>query len=157
MLRTAMNSDKDLLAIAYRQTEKALAKAKKDMSTLEEEAIKALTGDGAYSFDVINKLYCPSNSKSSKPPSLKSIDSPLKNAELEQRMKHTTDIERIYTWADSFSNAPFDQKRVIIAAIVEKVSVSDVDHIEVGMKLTARQYLSEGEENKEKGDGTRVI
>lgn len=61
------------------------------------------------------------------------------------------------SWADSFSNAPFDQKRVIIAAIVEKVSVMDIDHIEVTMKLTARQYLSEGEENKGEGGGTRAI
>lgn len=157
MLRAAMSAEKNLLTIAIRQAEKALTKAKKDMSTLEDEAIKALTGEGAYSIDVINKLMPVQQKKLEDAQAEVARLTSERTAELDRQAKHLSEIERIQTWADSFRAASFDKKRVVIASIIDKISVTSVDDIEVALKLTARQYLSEVVEEQDEGDETNVI
>lgn len=45
------------------------------------------------------------------------------------------------TWADTYDTSPVEKKRIVIAAVVEKVSVLDKDHVEVVLFLSMLQFL----------------
>lgn len=117
-----------------------------DMAVLEEEAIKTITGEGAYTVELINRLMPIQREKLSKAhEEMTRLNEEMKQ-EVERRAEHIAEIEQIHTWADSFEAAAFDHKRTIIAGVVEKVVVANVKEIEVVLKLTARQFLGENSE-----------
>ncbi len=140
MLRTAMASDTNVLSIAFRQADKTLKKAQKDMATLEEEAIKSITGDGSYTVEVINRLMQIQKEKLARAEvEMARLGAEMQD-EVERSAKRLAEIEQIQSWADSFDAAPFDQKKVIVATVVEKVLVKSVRDVEVIFRLTTEQY-----------------
>lgn len=141
MLRAAMQQEKSHLAIALKQSESALKKAQKDMSALEDEAIKAVTGDGAYSVDFINTLVL--KQRSTLENAKAELDRLTKEVaeETQRQSSRMVDIEQIHTWADVYEKAEFKHRRTIVAAIVERVTVRAVDDIDIELKLTAKQFL----------------
>lgn len=147
MLQSAMASENSLLAIAYRQAEKALKKAQKDMAALDEEAIRTLTGEGSYTVEMINRLLPIQQDKLDKAQAEFSRLAAEQGLELERRTKQIAEIDRVLTWAETFEASSFDKKRMIVAAIVEKVAVLDTQHVDITLKLTSRQFLGEDMKN----------
>lgn len=145
-LKAAMESESSLLTQALQQAKKGLEKIRKDMEKLQEEAIKALTGDSVYSTELINKLLPVQEEKLLEAQQKYDRLKKEREQEKERQAKHCKVVDDLRTWADTFENASFEKKREVIAAAIEKVTVWDENKVDVQLRFTAQQYFNCSEE-----------
>ena len=141
MLRAAGDRVQAVNNDALEKVDAALKKAQAEMSALEEEAVKALTGESKMDLNFINSLI---------PKRRANLDKALSEterirAEIENDAKmqeiHLKEIKMIRTWAETFETASIETKRTIIAALIEKVIVSDGYALDIHFRVTAEQFL----------------
>ncbi|MDD3335975.1 MAG: SH3 domain-containing protein [Eubacteriales bacterium] len=136
-----MRREESTQAKALRDAEAAIEKATKAVAALEEEAIKALTGESRIDLSIINQIL---------PKQKTALDQAHKEyqrivlenqAEEESLTAKRLQITKTLEWAKLFDNASTEAKQMIIANIVEHVTVNRGYKIDVKLKLTARQFL----------------
>jgi len=142
MLNAALNCTNNIGSISLKHAEMAVKEAEKAVAVLEEEAVKALMGEKALDVSIINDLM------------------PKKKAMLEAAVEHLASIrieieaegaakekcqyelQSIHTWADTFEDANPDIKRMIIAQLLERVTVQRGYKIHIDMSITANQFFN---------------
>lgn len=140
-VKAAMRREESTQAKALKDAEAAIEKAAKAVAALEDEAVKALTGEGRIDLNIINQIL---------PKQKAALDQAheeyqrilLENqAEEEALMMKRSQINKALEWAELFDDASTEAKQMIISNIVERVTVSRGYKIDVKLKLTARQFL----------------
>lgn len=121
--------------------EEALKKAQNEMAALEEETVKALTGESKLDINFINGLIPKRKANLEKATEeverLRAViaDAEKKNNELDQELK------MILSWADAFDTASYEVKRSIISALIERIEVYDDYRLDIHFRITAEQFL----------------
>lgn len=152
MLRAAMSSESNVLDMAIKRAQRTFEQAKRAYDMIQDEAIKALTGDGAYTTEMINVLMPKQKAALDEAQAEYERLSKERNQEMKRRSAHTSQIKKMQTWADSFDSQDTDEKRQIIASVVEKVIVGDDYKVQVVFNITAAQYLG----GDDVGDASQV-
>lgn len=135
--RRTSSIDEDALANA----EEALEKAQNEMIALEEEAVKALTGESKLDINFINGLIPKRRANLEKATAeverLRALiaDTEAKNSALDQELK------MILSWADAFDSASNEVKRSIIAALIERIDVYNDYRLDIHFRISAEQFL----------------
>lgn len=141
MLKSSASHQNSMLRFSLEQAENALNKAQTDMASVQDEAIKALTGESTFSPEFVKGLI--SKQTAVLDAAKNEYERLLKEAADEEKLtaEQLTNIHLIKTWADIYDAAEIKQKRMIVAAIVEKVKVFKEDNIDISLKLTMEQFL----------------
>ena len=141
MLRAAGDRVQAVNGDAMEKAEAALKKAQSEMTALEEEAVKALTGESKMDLNFINSLIPKRRANLEK--AMAETDRIRAEIENDAKMQevHLREIKMIRTWADTFEAASLETKRTIIAALIEKVVVSDDYTLDIHFRISAEQYL----------------
>jgi len=141
MLRVASERVRSVNGDALEKAEANLKKAQTEMTALEEEAVKALTGESKMDLNFINSLIPKRRANLEK--ALAEVE--RIRAEIENDAKlneiHIREIETIRSWAETFEAASLETKRSIISALIDKVVVNNDYNMDIHFRITAQQYL----------------
>lgn len=140
-LKAAMKREENTQAKALKDAEAAIEKVAKAVSALEDEAVKALTGESRLDLDIINQLM-PKQQAALKQAQEEYQRILLANqAEEETLALKRLQIRKTLEWAEMFDSAPLETKQMILAELIERVDVARGYEIRIKIKLTARQFL----------------
>lgn len=122
-------------------TSKAANAFYQQMSALEDEAVKALTGESKLDISFINGLIPKRRATLEKATEelarLRGViaETEKKNASINQELKI------ILSWADAFDSASTDVKRSIISALIDRITVYDDCSLDIHFRISAEQFL----------------
>jgi len=111
------------------------------MSALDEEAVKALTGESKMDLFFTNSLIPKRRVNLEK--ALTETERIRTEIENDAKMQevHLREVKMIRTWAETFETASLETKRTIIAALIDRIVVSDDYSLDIHFRVTAAQYL----------------
>lgn len=129
--------------IALRQAQKAFEQAEKQVTALEEEAVKALTGESQLDLTVVNSMLVKHRSK------LEAARAAMEEAEA--RMQADKDssrdtkgqINELLSWAECFEKADIATKHLIIARLIDRVVVSTGYKVHIKFKASLKQFIGQ--------------
>lgn len=140
-IKTAMRREESTQAKALKDAEAAVEKAAKAVAALEDEAIKALTGESRLDLLIINQLLPRQRDALEQAKEEYQRILLTNQAEEEMLAAKRMEIQKTLEWADIFDQAPLETKQMILASLIERVTVGRGYKINVQFKLSARQFL----------------
>ena len=150
MLQNAVMKEYQEFELALKQAEKDLKKARSEMSTLEEEVMKSLTGesmlDNEFLKQMIPKRRATLDTASQR---YDEIKDKLENCANSAQTK-AKEIEKTKAWAAAFDVASFETKRMVLARLIERVEVKRGYKIKVRFKITAKEFLGTAVSSQDK-------
>ena len=111
------------------------------MASLEDEAIKALTGESRLDLSIINQLLPRQRDALEQAKEEYQRILLANQAEEETLTAKRMEIQKTLEWAEMFDTAPRETKQMILASLIERVTVGRGYKINVQFKLSARQFL----------------
>ena len=111
------------------------------MTALEEEAVKALTGESALDLSVINTMIIKHRAK--RDAAAQTIEEARARLEQEQMSQKETQaqIDEMLSWADCYDKANIETRHMIIARIIERVEVRANRKIHIKFRISFDQFL----------------
>lgn len=140
MLKQAVMQEHNELNNALRVAEKELKKAQTEMTALEEAAMKSLVGESVLDDEMIKRMI--PKRRAALEAATQRYDG-LKH-QLEDSAKiaaqKAKEIERTKSWAAAFHVASFETQRMILARLIDRVTVKRGYEIEVRFKITVDEF-----------------
>ena len=137
-----MQREENTQAKALKDAEAAIEKAVKAVSALEDEAVKALTGESRLDLEIINQLMPKQQAALARAKEEYQRILLANQAEEDTLALKRLHIRKTLEWAEMFDNAPRETKQMILAELIERVEVRRNYEITVKFKLTANQFLN---------------
>ena len=141
LLKSACKSRCAVYRQAYKQAEADFKKAHTEMAALEEEAIKALTGEARLDVSLINSMLPKYKAK------LDAAQAQMEEAQQKLAEEEASTLsaahqyDQMLSWADTFEDASIETKHMILASLIERIEVGRGYAINVKFRLSATQYL----------------
>jgi hypothetical protein len=113
----------------------------KAVAALEDQAIKALTGESQLDLGIINQLM--PKQKAALEAAREEYQRILLVNQAEEEMLEAKRLQakKLAEWGQLFEDAPLSQKQMILAEIIDRVEVRRGYQVTIKFKLTARQFL----------------
>ena len=143
MLELANKRANSLVKDAYDKAESEHESVFRRLSTLEEEAVKALNGESKLDIDTINNMLPKLRAQLSETKAR--LDEMQRKLD-EEQANNNTQIEKlreVLSWAVMFDQANTETKHMILAKLIERVDVSANGQIQIKFRLTAKEYMGE--------------
>ena len=140
-VKAAMRREENTQAKALKDAEAAIEKASKAVAALEDEAVKALTGEARLDLSIINQLMPKQKAALEQAEEEYQRILLANQAEEETLIAKRMEIQKTLEWAEMFDTAPRETKQMILASLIERVIVGRGYKINVQFKLSARQFL----------------
>ncbi|MBQ8962550.1 MAG: hypothetical protein IJ089_01955 [Clostridia bacterium] len=140
-VKAAMRREESTQAKALADAAAAVDRAAKAVAALEEQTIKALTGEAALDLGIINQLM---------PKHKAALEAAREEYQrillVNQAEEETLEAKRLHAkklaeWGQLFEDASEAQKRMILAEIIDRIEVRRGYQVTIKFKLTARQFL----------------
>lgn len=140
-VKAAMRREESTQAKALADAAAAVDRATKAVAALEDQAIKALTGESQLDLGIINQLM---------PKQKAALESAreeyqrillVNQAEEEALEVKRLQAQKLAEWGQLFDSAPLAQKQMILAEIIDRIEVGSGYRVRVKFKLTARQFI----------------
>jgi hypothetical protein len=140
-LKAAMRREESTQAKALADAAAAVDKAAKAVAALEDQAIKALTGESQLDLGIINQLM--PKQKAALEAAREEYQRVLMVNQAEEEMLEAKRLQarKMAEWGQLFEDAPLSQKQMILAEIIDRVEVRRGYQVTIKFKLTARQFL----------------
>ena len=140
LLEMANQRTCSVLKTAYDEAEAEYDKAHREMSALEEEAMKTLMGTSQLDASLINAMLpkCRARLDCAKT----RMDAAREKLEQEKASfaNQSKQYQQYLSWADAFDQANPATKRMIISQLIERIDVGRNNQIHIQFRLSARQY-----------------
>ena len=140
-IKAAMRREESTQAKALADAAAAVDRATKAVAALEEQTIKALTGEAALDVGIINQLM--PKQKAALEAAREEYQRILLVNQAEEEMLEAKRLQakKLAEWGQLFEDAPEAQKRMILAEIVDRIEVRRGYQVTIRFKLTAQQFL----------------
>ena len=129
-----------VLKTAYEEAEAEYDKAHREMSALEDEAMKALMGTSQLDASLINAMLpkCRARLDGAKT----RMDAAREKLEQEKASfaNQSKQYQQYLSWADAFDQTNPATKRMIISQLIERIDVGRNNQIHIQFRLSVRQY-----------------
>lgn len=141
LVKRACSRNAEVLQVAYRQAVSEFEKTQKQVSALETEAVKALTGESQLDLSVINAMLLKHRAKLDEDSAAVEEAKARLDAEEKNRKSTEAQIGQLLTWAEKYDEASYEAKHLIIAALIDRVEVYKDHDVKIFFKVTAEQFL----------------
>lgn len=139
----ARSKHDNIQAIAFKQAEKDFFEAHKQVSALEEQAIKALTGENSLDISIVNSMIPKYREKMEQAQKRMDEAKTRMLEEQEEGKNALREAGELASWAESFEAADNEGKHSIIARLVERIEISPKYVITIKFRVSMRQYTGE--------------
>ena len=140
MRNIQLSRDAEVCRIAYRQAEITFENLQKQTAALEEETVKALTGESQLDLNIANAMLVKYSAR------LETARRAMNDAreKLEEEIRNGRQSEakadRPLSWADCFDKANTETKHMIMARLIERVELADGYKVHIRFKISMDQF-----------------
>ena len=143
LLEKARDKHDGVNEVAYRQAEQDYFEAHKQITALEEQAIKALTGENSLDISIVNSMM-PKYKEKMEQAQRRMEDAKAKmDQEKEQNKEARREIGELVSWAEAFDDAEPETRRMIIARLVERIDIGADYSISIRFRISMKQYTGD--------------
>ena len=127
--------------IAYRQAEADFFEAHKQITALEDQTMKFLTGENTVDINIINAMMPKYKEKLAQ--AQKRMDETRDKMEAEKTTAKNAvqEVTDLLSWAEMFDDATTEEKHMIIARLVERIDIGHDYEIEIKFRISVEQYM----------------
>ena len=143
LLEKAKEKHDSVNAVAYRQAEQDYFEAHKQITALEEQAIKSLTGENSLDISIVNSMMPKYKEKMEQAQRLMDDAKAKMEKEKAQSQEARREIGELISWADAFDEADHETRKMIIARLVERIDVGADYSINIRFRISVKQYTGE--------------
>ncbi len=142
LLKAATDRHADLNKISYLQAEKEFQNASKQMTALEEEAVKALTGESQLDLSVVNEMLLKHKARQEEARRImeEAQDRMEESQAIEQEAQ--VQVHQLLTWADRYDKASIEEKHMIISHLVERIDIGENYQINIKFRIATESLLA---------------
>ena len=126
-----------------RAAEAALERLRKEQDGLKREVIKAVSGTSAFDPDLLKEMLAENKAAQAEVlQELEQIQADV--ADEEGKIKHLVEqYKRVSDWAEEFDAAPKDTRKMILARLIEKITITRGYHITIQFFVTPEDYYGD--------------
>ena len=140
LLDVASARNTEMYQVAYDQAGKDFENAQKQVSALEEEAVKALTGESQLDLSVVNAMLVKHRTRLETAQQAM-VDAQAKlEAETQSAKETKAQIDELLSWADCFDKANTETKHMIIARLIDRVELAEGYKVHIRFKISMDQF-----------------
>ncbi|MBR1711730.1 MAG: hypothetical protein IJ719_23395 [Clostridia bacterium] len=124
--------------VAYKQAQKDFENAQKQVATLEEEAVKALTGESQLDLSIVNQMLQKHRAKLEA--SQKAMEEAQTRMQEERENAKATkaQVDELLSWAECFDKADIGTKHMIVSRLIERVDVITGYKVHIKFKISLK-------------------
>ena len=143
LLKSATDRHANDNRAAYKQAEKDFQSASKQVAALEEEAVKALTGESKLDLGVVNEMLLKHKAR------LEGARQVMEEAR--EKMEESEAVEQaakvqvyqMLTWAERYDKASIEEKHMIVSHLIERVEIGEGNQITIKFRVAAESLLAQ--------------
>ena len=117
--------------------------AHKQITALEEQAIKALTGENSLDISIVNSMMPKHREKMEQAQRRMEEAKAKMDKEKEQSKEAQREIGDLVSWADAFDEADPETRKMIIARLVERIDIGADYSISIRFRISMKQYTGD--------------
>ena len=142
LVSVACSRNAEMYEIAYRQAVKDYEKAQKQVNALEEEAVKALTGESQLDLKVVNAMLLKHREKLEA--AQREMEETRNRVEQEDQNKKVTkaQVDELRTWGEIYDGAKDEIRHMIIGRLVERIDVEEGNKITIKYRVSFEQFMN---------------
>lgn len=126
--------------IAMQQAEKDLENAQRQVTALEEEAVKALTGESQLDLSIVNTMLVKHRARMDAAEQALTTARAKLEAEAQNAKETKAQIDELLSWAECFDKANTETKHMIMARLIERVDLGDGYKVHIKFKISKAQF-----------------
>ena len=127
----------------YRRAEQEYLEANKQISALEDQVVKALTGENSLDISIVNTMMPKYREKMELAQQRMEEAKAKMEEEKEESKEARREIKELASWAEVFDDSQPDVRKMIIARLVERIDVSADYSVKIRLKINMKQYTGE--------------
>ena len=141
LLQMASSRNQAICEIALKQARKDYENAKKQVDALEDQAIKALTGENQLDLGVVNSMLVKHKAKMKTAlVAMEDAESQMNAAERNTRATKS-EIDEIRNWAEHYDEISVEAKHMVISRLVDRIEVGKGYTVNIRMKVAMEQLI----------------
>ncbi len=113
------------------------------MTALEEEAVKALTGESQLDLAFVNSMLAKHRKKLEAAQTAMKEAQTRMDAEKENARETQAQIDELLSWAECFEKADIGTKHLIVGRLIERVDISTGYKMHIKFRISLKQFLGQ--------------
>lgn len=141
LLKAATGRQDDFNRTVYQQAEKKFQNASRQVTALEEEAVKALTGESQLDLSVVNEMLLKHKARLAG--ARQTMEEARQKIEESEAVEQAAQVQvhQLLTWADRYDRASVEEKHIIISHLVERIEIGEGYQITIQFKVAAESLV----------------
>jgi len=111
------------------------------VTALEEETVKALTGESQLDLSVVNGMLLKHRARLEECQRTMEEAKAKKEAEAENNKAARAQVKEMLTWVERYDKASVEAKHMIIAALVDRIEIGENYEVPIQFKVSAEQFI----------------
>ena len=129
--------------VAYKQAQKDFENTQKQVTTLEEEAVKALTGESQLDLSIVNQILLKHRAKLEASQNAMEEAQARMQEERENAKATKAQVDELLSWAGCFDKANIGTKHLIVSRLIERVELRIGYKLHIKFKISLKQFLGQ--------------
>lgn len=126
-----------------RELQVQMAKAEREEKVLREEVLKSLNGDSVYEPEMLKEML-DENKKKKQSLEDEIVACRQKKADDDAQLQYLSDqYQHIREWADEFEEASIERKKMILARLIQKITVDRTYHLTITFYVTKEDFYQD--------------
>ena len=143
LVELASARNEETYKVAYKQAQKDFENAQKQVTALEEEAVKALTGESQLDLSIVNQMLLKHRAKLEASQTAMEEAQARMQEERENAKATKAQVDELLSWAECFDKADIGTKHLIVSRLIERVDVSTGYKVHIKFKISLKQFLGQ--------------
>ena len=143
LLEIASARNAETYKIAYYQAERAFETAQKQLTALEEETVKALSGESQLDLSVVNQMLLKHRGKLEAAERTMNDARAKLEAETANAKESKARIDELLSWAECYDAADISTKHMIVVRLINRVEVREGYKIHINFRISLEQFLGQ--------------
>ena len=143
LIAAGVLSYEDAFKVAYKQAEKEFENTRKQVTALEEEAVKALTGESRLDLAIVNQMLIKHRARLEKAQHTMDEARSRLESEKESAKETKAQIDELLSWADCYKRSDRDVRHMIISRLIERVEISKGYKMQIKFRISLNQFLGQ--------------
>ena len=143
LVELASVRNEETYKVAYKQAQKDYENTQKQVTALEEEAVKTLTGESQLDLGVVNSMLVKHRAKLETAQRAMEDAKTRMEAEKENAKATKAQIDELISWAECFEAADIGTKHLIVARLIDHIEVKTGYKVFIKFKISLKQFLGQ--------------
>ena len=143
LVELASARNEETYKVAYKQAQKDFENTQKQVTALEEEAVKALTGESQLDLSIVNQMLLKHRAKLEASQRAMEEAQTRMQEERENAKAIKAQVDELLSWAQCFDKADIGTKHLIVSRLIERVDVRTGYKVHIKFKISLKQFLGQ--------------